>query len=125
MGTNEYSELKDYVRDSNYLVLKNVDKHDDIGNGRAFNHSALYWRKRMSVASSPGNAGHTEEIQRVHKKVNRALVENNEDMVKELDEGIQEIILNIKDYNIYIDLPSILIKSVAGMELSPLPAKAS
>lgn len=38
----------------NCVVLRDVDGHDHIGNGRAFNHSALYWHKQELVAPDPG-----------------------------------------------------------------------
>lgn len=79
------------------MVLQDVDGHDHIGGGRAFNHSALYWHKKPAVPSPRegecvGDSGYKS----------RAITDNTESETKTLGESVKDIISNMKTHSICV-----------------------
>lgn len=112
---DEYRVFKEYLRDWECLVLKGVDGHDQIGGGRAFNHSAIYWQKRELVGSDSGGAKGVEGLEcGPEKRGSGPLVGKPEGEAEGLDEGVQDIISNIKDYTICIGSSQHIDQGVTG-----------
>lgn len=97
-GADEYAGFEDYLRTHDCVVLQDVDGHDHIGGGRAFNHSALYWHKQPTVpgpqeGKGGGDGGHKS----------RAIADNTGSETKNLSESVQDIISNMKTHSICVD----------------------
>lgn len=108
-GADEYAGFEDYVRTHECVVLQDVDGHDHIGGGRAFNHSALYWHKQLAVPDM-GELGRKECGPGAGDKPRGAITDSTGSKTKDLDEGVQEVISNIKTHSICFGNSEILIK---------------
>lgn len=93
------------------MVLEDVDGHDHIGGGRAFNHSALYWHKREPVIPESGELGLEGSALDYGGESAQVILDKTDDGTKNLDENVQEITSNMKDYSICVrNFEKILIK---------------
>lgn len=108
-GADENAGFEDYIRTHECVVLQDVDGHDHIGGGRAFNHSALYWHKQLAAPdmSELARKGCGPDV---GDKSRGAITNNTSSKTKPLDEGVQEIISNMKTHSICFGNSEILIK---------------
>lgn len=119
MGVGEFTGFEDYVRTHECVVLQDVDGHDHIGGGRAFNHSALYWHKREPVIPTPGELGRGGSVPVIGGESGQTILDKTGGETKNLDENVQEITSNMKDYSICVGNFEILIQGTNSLFSRP------